>query len=114
MAPIVMSKPCTAPVKVALRTQARSMAAPLVARLNRQTRGARFITRAAVDKSQVTPATSFMLHTSGVQKAIAESAVGTSSGVVVLYVLLISFFVPEHYLLNFTCYGLQVASRGPS
>ncbi|BDA50819.1 g2258 [Coccomyxa elongata] len=53
MAPIVMSKPCAAPVKVALRTQARSMAAPLVARLNRQTRGARFITRAAVDKSQV-------------------------------------------------------------
>ncbi|EIE26209.1 plastid acyl carrier protein [Coccomyxa subellipsoidea C-169] len=53
MAPILMSKPCAAPVRVALRTQARSMAAPLVARINRQTRGARCVTRAAVDTTQV-------------------------------------------------------------
>ena len=101
-----MTKPCAAPVKVALRTQARSMAAPLVARLNRQTRGARFVTRAAVDKSQVTLSKSFVLHMNGLQEGIAVSAVGniqrcTSPPCSPLFLFVVkNFFIRSAHLMG--------------
>lgn len=53
MVQMVLSKPVAAPQRVALRTQARSLAAPLVARISRQTRRARVVITAAADKASV-------------------------------------------------------------
>lgn len=54
MAQFVLSKTLVGAQRVALRTQSRSMAAaPLTARVSRQSRTARCMTRAAADTKQV-------------------------------------------------------------
>ena len=54
MAQFVLSKTMMGPMRVSLRTQSRSMAAaPLIARVSRQSRAARCVTRAAADTVQV-------------------------------------------------------------
>ncbi len=54
MAQFVLSQTVMGPQRVTLRTQSRSMAAaPLIARVSRQSRTARCVTRAAADRPQV-------------------------------------------------------------